>query len=101
MSTAFGDVRFVLAQLKQFEVGKSLAQHVLRVHMRGEGRTAGFVLDLLGRVALQLQNAAGLEAAGDAGKQALTHRRVGELNEDRGHAVVDRLGPGVGIAVAD
>src|ERR1700674_542326 len=101
MAGAFGDLRLILANFRDLQFGEGGAQQRLGVQVRGERRPAGAVFELLRGIALQQQPAPGLQAAHDVRKQSLSHRRYGELHEDRGDTIVRCLRPRIGVAIRD
>ena len=69
--------------------------------MRHDGGAAGPVFQLLRRIPLQDECSTGAQAAHQVGKQPRALRRIGELDEDRRHAIAGGVRSGIGITVAD
>ena len=87
-------------QVQELQRREGFAQQTFGVEIFDLFRAAGAVLELIGVVALQQQDAAGLEGAIEAGKDARTLGRCHELKEDRCHHIVLTLVPVPGIDVA-
>ena len=79
VAAALGEIGLVLAQFDDVQVGKGLAQQGLRYTGATRRRPAGAVVQLLRRVALQHQRAAGLQAALACGRTGAA-RSAGSAN---------------------
>ena len=79
---AFVSLGLVFADVERREVAERRLQKLARVEVLQRRRSAGLVLELLGRVALEQQQAARLQGALDAGEDLRAFGRRGELEED-------------------
>lgn len=98
VSRTFVQFGLVLDQLDDLEVLERFAHALSRVEVRNLSWAIGLLVQLPGWVALENQHAAGLQGSDHVGEQARPHLRIGELDEDRGHAVVALRCPVVFIA---
>ena len=87
--------------LDRGEIRERLLQQFARVEVLDLGGAAGLVLELLGRIALDQQQPAGLERPLDVAEHPRAQRRRAELKEDRHHHVerLDRPCPCVEIGL--
>src|ERR1035438_814419 len=88
MPRAFGEIGLERTQFQYLGRRERCADHLLRIKVRQLRGATGLVVELLRRITQEHQYPADLQRADDIGKQALAHRRVGELHEYCDHAVV-------------
>jgi len=90
----------VFGQVQDSHVGEGLAQHRRGVHVLGDGRAAGLVVQLFRGVALEDEQAARLERLFHALEHLAALFGVGELDEDRDDGVEAALPELPGAQVA-
>ena len=96
MSGALVQLCLVVVDVDFREAAELCFQKLARVHVLGLFRAAGAIRDLLGRIAFEQQEAAGLQRVTDAGEHARALGRIHVLDEDDGDHVVGGFRPRVG-----
>ncbi len=101
MRRAFVHLALFFRDLQIAKIAERLLQQRARIEMLELLRPAGAVIQLLGRIALQDEQAAGLERAAHAGPFQRSLRRRRELGEDLDHDIEGRfrIGPGMHVGL--